>query len=164
MTDLIENAFKHDLRLDKWTREELRKSIQDGSGRQRFSRAVSDVLRAAKGSDPHVLEDHYLLGVAVRDVVRGPMSLAIETVSMPIVAFVYGFTDEPFDHVFETRATEEVRRHLFGKTEPARISGSMKASHGRRAPERKSAALETTAGKTGAQPVKSVDIAIELLH
>ncbi len=165
MTDPIENAFKNDLRLDKWAREELRKSIQDGNGRQRFSRTVSDVLRVAQGrDDPHLLEDYYLLGVAVRDVVRGPMTLNIETVSMPIVAFVYGFTDEPFDHVFEAGAVAEVGRHLFGKTESARKLGTSPASPGRHTPERKSMAPEAAARKTAAQTARTVDLAIELLH
>lgn len=113
MSDLIDTALADRLRIDKWTREELRNLIADEANLRRFSRRISDLLKSTTDSDPHLLEDFYILGLATRDVVRGPFPLDLEQINMPIVAFVYGFTQEPFENVFKKGGLAEVRRHLF---------------------------------------------------
>lgn len=131
MSDLIETALADRLRIDKWTREELRILIADEGNLRRFSRRISGLLKSTTDNDPHLLEDFYILGLATRDVVRGPFPLDLEDVTMPIVAFVYGFTQEPFENVFKKGGLSEVRGHLFDNV-PAKqeIARKAKASLG----------------------------------
>jgi hypothetical protein len=108
----IEQLLSKRHRLSAQERENLRQVLDDPKQAQRFSDCISSILNSEKTEDPHLLEDIYVFGHQVFDIVRGPLRLQITDVSQPVIAFVYGFTREPLGRVFEQSARAEIERHL----------------------------------------------------
>ncbi|WP_448112114.1 hypothetical protein [Mesorhizobium amorphae] len=113
MSDLIDTLLHTPRRLSKDERTKLRKLISSDDALKRFSASVSTILNDAKDeNDGHALEDFFIFGAEIHDIVRGPLPLNINAITMAVAAFVYGFTQEPFDHLFKQETLREITDHL----------------------------------------------------
>ena len=112
MSKLIDTLLKSRERLSKRERAELREHLKTAANMRDFSSRVSSLLNHETSSDSHVLEDIFVFGHQVHDIVRGPLPLSIDGITMPVVAFVYGYTREPLDRVFDKSAAQEIAMHL----------------------------------------------------
>ncbi len=113
MSELIEVVFASRRRINKREREELRDLALQPSNLRRIWNRIARLLDGEKSADGHTLEDVFLFGMEVQDIVRRPlMPLAVRAMSKPVVAFVYGFEREPFDLVFANDASKKARARL----------------------------------------------------
>lgn len=93
-------------RLAAHERAALRDEIKDTSRLNAFKAALAKVLNETTAEDPHSLEDMFIFGRHVQDVMRGTLELKLVGMTKPVVAFAFGFAREPLDRVFEANPAE----------------------------------------------------------